>query len=67
MLIFFISGIGPDILMNIFEGCVIFLIWVAWVCLSFILSQSKSFQSEALLKMLPSCPSKKEFGQDIHK
>ena len=57
MLIFFISGIGPDILMNVLEGDIILPIYVVWVWLSFILSKNKVFQFEALLKIPPSCPS----------
>ena len=40
-------------LMNVLEGCIIFLIWPAWV-LIFILSKNKGFQSGTLLKMSPS-------------
>ena len=56
---FFTSGIGTDILMNMLEGWIVFLIWEAWV-LIFILI--KNFQSEALLKMPPSSPFMEEFG-----
>ena len=54
MQFFFTSGIGPDILMKVFEGYIIFLIWAATVLF-------KGFQSGALLKMPPS-PFMKKFG-----
>ena len=31
--IIFTSGIGPDILMNVLEDCIILLVWGAWVLL----------------------------------
>ena len=33
--IFFTSGIGRDILMNVFEDCIVFVIWTAWVLFNF--------------------------------
>ena len=64
MLIFFISGIGPDILMNVLEGDIILPICVVWVCLSFILSKTKFFSLKLywkyLLHVVP-------FGRDIQK
>ena len=64
--IFFTSGIGLDILVNVLDDCIVFLIWAAWI-LIFILSKKKDFQSGSLLKMPPLSPSKKEFGLDIPK
>ena len=40
---FFTSEIGPDILMNVLEDCIIFLIWAACVLLSFSLKQEQVF------------------------
>ena len=37
MEILFASGIGPDILINVVEDCIIFLIWVTWVLFNFCL------------------------------
>ena len=45
MQFFFTSGIGPDILMKVFEGYIIFLIWAASVLF-------KGFQSGALLNTI---------------
>ena len=56
--------IAPDILMNVLEDYIIFLVWAAWV-LIFILSKNKGFQSGALLKMTISFPSMEEFCLDI--
>ena len=58
--------IGPDILMNVLEDYIIFLVWAAWI-LIFILSKNKGFQSGALLKMPISFPSMEEFCLDIQK
>ena len=35
--IFFISGIGPDILMNMLEDCIVFFKWEVWVLFNFYL------------------------------
>ena len=59
---FFTSGIGPDILMKVFEDYIISLIWAAWVLFNFI-SKTKVSSLELLLKIPPSFPSMKEFGQ----
>ena len=68
MQIFFTSGIGPDILMNVLEDCIVFLIWQPKVSSIFILSKNKDLQSGALLKMPASLsPSMEEFGGDIQK
>ena len=40
---FFTSGIGPDILMNVLEDRIIFLIWAAWVLLDYYLKQKQKF------------------------
>ena len=60
---------GPDILMNVFQDCIIFFIWAAWVFCKFFISRKKKkgFQSETLLKMLPSSACMKEFDPDIQK
>ena len=58
--------IGPDILMNVLEDYIIFLVWAAWV-LFFILSKNKVFQSGSLLKIPTSFPSMEEFYLDIQK
>ena len=60
---FFISGIGPDILMKVFEDYIILFIWAAWVLLVFILSRNKSFGSGALLEIPLLSPFMKGFGQ----
>ena len=59
---FFTVGIGRDILINILEDCIIFLIW-----LTLILSKNKCFQSGFLLKMPFSSPSMNIFGLDMQK
>ena len=38
---FFFSGVGPDILMNVLEDCIIFLIWAALVLFNFCLIKNK--------------------------
>ena len=43
---FFTSGIGPDILMNVLEDCIILLVWTAWVLFSFYLLTSSPFMVE---------------------
>ena len=52
---FFTSGIGPDILMNMYEDCIILHFWAFWVSVS-ILSKNKDFQCRVLLKIPPSFP-----------
>ena len=47
---FFTSEIGPDILMNVLEDCIIFLIWTACVLLSFSLKQEQVFLVYSLTK-----------------
>ena len=39
MQIFFTSGISPDILMNVVEDCIIFVIWAVWAIFKFYLKQ----------------------------
>ena len=51
MQIYFTSGIGPDILMKVFKGYIVFPIWETWVLLIFILNTNKGFRSRVLLKM----------------
>ena len=47
------SGIGPDILMNVLEDCIVFLNWVAWFCLTFILkAKTTIFSLELYWKCL---------------
>ena len=48
--IFLTSGIGPDILMKVFEGYIILLFRQAGFCLIFIFSKNKGFRSFDLLK-----------------
>ena len=43
MQIFFTSGIGPDILMEVFEDYIIFLICAFWVLFNFYLKQKQWF------------------------
>ena len=54
----------PDILMKVFEDY-IFILYLGSLGLFiiFILSKNKVFQSGALLKIPPSSPFMKEFGQ----
>ena len=60
---FFTSVIGPDILMKVIEGYIIFLVWTAWILFKFfILNKNKGFRSGNLLKMSPLSPFMKEFG-----
>ena len=59
---FFTSGISRDIVMNVLEDSIIFLVLVACI-----LSKDKSIQSRALMKMPTSFPSMKEFCLDILK
>ena len=66
MQIFFISGIGPDILITVLEECIIYLIWAAWVLFFILLSKNKGFQSAALLKVPPSSPSMEELDLDCN-
>ena len=40
---FFISGIDPDILMNVLKYFIIFLIWASWVLFNFHLKQKQRF------------------------
>ena len=47
---FLTSGIGPDILMKVFEGYIILLFRQAVFCLIFIFSKNKGFRSFDLLK-----------------
>ena len=63
MQIFLTSGIGPDILMKVFEGPLYSLFWQADFCLIFILSKNKRFLSVALLILHPSSPFMNEFRQ----
>ena len=51
MHIFLTSGINLDIVMNMLEDCIIFLIWAAWV-LIFISSKNKFFSLELYWKCL---------------
>ena len=39
----FTFGIGPDILINVLEGCIVFLIWSAWALPNFHLKQKQEF------------------------
>ena len=64
---FFYSWDRPDILVNVFEDCIIFLVWAVWVLFNFYLKQKQRFQSGSLLKMSSSSPSMEEFGLDIQK
>ena len=48
--IFFTTRIGPDILMNVIENCIIFFVRQLEFCLIFILSKNKGIQYGALLK-----------------
>ena len=48
---FFTSGIGLDILINVIEGYIIFVIWVDWI-LIFMSTKTKGFDSGALLKII---------------
>ena len=41
MQIFFTSLIGPDILINVFEDYIIFLVWAVWVLSNFYLKQKQ--------------------------
>ena len=57
----------PDILMKVFEDY-IFILYLSLFgqhvfCLMFILNKNKVFQPGALLKMPPSSPFMREFGQ----
>ena len=54
---FFISGIVPDILMNVWNIALDSLFWQSLFQLIFILSKNKGFQSGVLLKVHPSSPS----------
>ena len=40
---FFISAIDPDILRNVLENCIMFLIGAAWVLFNFYLKQKQRF------------------------
>ena len=40
---FFTSGISPDILMNVLEDCIIFLIWVACTLFNFYRKQKQTY------------------------
>ena len=63
MEIFFTAGIGPDIMMNVFEDYTIFLICTAWVLFNFYFKQKQRFfKSGVWLRMPPLSPSMKEFG-----
>ena len=63
MQLLFNSKIGHDILMNVFEYCIILVIYVVLVLFNLYLKQKKKgFQSGALLKMHPSSHSMEEFG-----
>ena len=42
MQIFFTSGIGPVILMNVLEDYIMFLIWVTWALCNFYLNPIKA-------------------------
>ena len=48
---FFTSG-STDILMNVSEDCMIFLIWAVWAS-CFVFNKNEDFQSGALVKMIP--------------
>ena len=41
--ILFTSGISPDILINMFEDCIVFIIWAAWAVFNFFLTQKQRF------------------------
>ena len=61
---FFTFRTDPDILMNVLEDLIIFVVWEAWV-LIFILSKNKGFQSGALLKLPNLVPPMEKFCLDI--
>ena len=63
---FFTSGISSDILMNVLEDCIIFLVWAACVLFSFYFKQ-KQIQSGALMKMPTSFHSMEEVCLDVLK
>ena len=43
MQIFFTSGIGHGVLINVLEDSIIFLIWAAWILFDFYLKQKQGF------------------------
>ena len=46
MQIFFTSGIGSDIQMNVLEDCITFFIWAAWDLFNTYLKQEQVFSLE---------------------
>lgn len=64
MQIFVTSGIDPNILINILEDWIMFLIYAAWI-LVFMLKKNKGFHSGSLLKMSRLSPSMEKFVLDI--